>query len=230
MASTNQVPVVFTARESDGVVCSGEAVQGSVQRGDRGSPACRMRKIRDFCLRNLRYISLPDEVHIPKLCPACLSRPAGNVVEEESLSRQSANYVVAQRLEWRRAEIFYCETCARRLGRFTGAGIVCGTVCAAITFVVILRLHAYDNDPFILLGGSVLMGFPVYSLLTTMPKGIILGKPYPKSMRVRVRHTQYRAAMQSRDSVQTTTPLADGKGVWTHCHYDVTMTHAPATA
>jgi len=157
----------------------------------------------------------PDHVCIPKMCPVCLSHRADSAVEEESAKRQTAYYVVAARLEWRRARVFYCEPCARRLGLFTGAAIVSGTLCAAIAFGLIFRLHAYGDDPFALLSASVLFGFPIYSVLTTLPKGIILGKPHQKSMQVRVRHAQYRAAMQPASRNQTT-PLADGNGVWMH--------------
>ena len=71
-----------------------------------------------------------------------------------------------------------------------------GTLCAALAFVLILHLHAYGDDPFALVAASVLFGFPIYGLLTTLPKGIILGKPHPKSMQGRVRHVQYKTAMK----------------------------------
>lgn len=158
----------------------------------------------------------PDSLTIPKVCPACLSSHAKNVVQEDSLKRQTANYVVAQKSEWRRVKVFYCNPCLRRLHLFTAAGLLLGSLCAVLTFVTITHFYGTGDDPLALLLVSVLFGFPAYSVLTTMPKGVIFGKPHPKSMQVRIRHAQYMAAMRSPDASQTATPLPNGKGVWIH--------------
>ena len=41
----------------------------------------------------------PDQVRIPGMCPVCLSHRADSIVEEDSLKRQTAYYVVATRHE-----------------------------------------------------------------------------------------------------------------------------------
>jgi hypothetical protein len=61
----------------------------------------------------------------PNLCPVCLSA-ADVVVEEESARRVTANYVVAQRLEWWRAKIPHCSKCQQKQDRnmFIGLSVL----------------------------------------------------------------------------------------------------------
>lgn len=156
----------------------------------------------------------PNNVRIPKLCPSCLSCQADAVVEEDSASRQTAYYVIAYKLEWQRASVFYCQRCARKLARFTGVAILLGTMCAGIAFLILLHFHALADEPLALAFTSLMFGVPAYYTLTTFPKGIVFGKAYPKSMQVRIRHAQYGRAMESLQDSNSTTPLGDNGGVW----------------
>lgn len=71
----------------------------------------------------------PRRARFPQLCPVCLSPKTETIVDEESVERQTAYYVIAQKLEWWKAAVPHCSKCAQKI--FKGKSLVLfWVVCA----------------------------------------------------------------------------------------------------
>ena len=81
-------------------------------------------------IRKWAQLSLnPQFAVFPKICPVCLSSNADSTVDGKSASRQTANYIVARKLEWWKAGVPHCSRCTLKLGRNQGIGFILGAVC-----------------------------------------------------------------------------------------------------
>lgn len=157
----------------------------------------------------------PTRLVLPRMCPVCLSRNAGTIVEEDSPARQTANYVIAQRVEWRRVKVPYCARCRDRLDWSYLYGAIAGALCVIPAAVLFFPPNHDPELAFFIL--CLFFGYPAFVVITTLRKGIFFGKPYPTHMLARVRHGEYRDAMLTGSAVpRSDTPLPDDKGVWVH--------------
>jgi hypothetical protein len=151
-------------------------------------------------------------IAFPKLCPRCLSTHADDSVDEKSPARQTANYVVAHRLEWWRARVPHCSRCAGAIFRNQVIGVLTGGACAlAVLFVAPPDVVSFGAFSYIL------FGYPAYAILNTVGKGIVLGLATSADMTVRVKHAKYFMALldaNEKPSDRTAVPLPEDKGVW----------------
>jgi hypothetical protein len=128
----------------------------------------------------------PKAVVFPPICPVCLSPDVDDVVEEESSKRQTANYIVAQKLEWWKLGIPHCKKCTSILLRNKLVGVVIGGVCALGAFVAIPPAEVSTSALC-----YFLFGYPAYAISTTVQKGIVFGRASSDTIHVHVRRSQY---------------------------------------
>lgn len=128
----------------------------------------------------------PKSAIFPRICPMCLSPNADSTVDEKSPERQTAYYVVAQKLEWWKAAVPHCSKCAVRQSRNHVVGLVLGGVCA---------LAALFLDPpteaSLVTFCYILFGYPAYVVVATIQKGIVFGRASSTIMCVHIKHPQY---------------------------------------
>lgn len=134
----------------------------------------------------LRFVLNPRTATFPKICPLCLSPDADSPVEEESSKRQTANYIVAHKLEWWKRSVPYCSMCKGKLSRNHVIGLVLGGVCAVAAMLI---------DP--PTGASlvafcyILFGYPAWIVATTIQKGVVFGAANADLICVRIRRVEY---------------------------------------
>jgi hypothetical protein len=159
-----------------------------------------------------RYSANPKALVFPKVCPVCL-RPADTVVEEDSGSRVTANYVLWRELAWWTAKVPHCSTCQRKQVRDLIVGLVLGGVCALILFIL---TPAPDPPGEIIL--YAFFAYPFYVLADNMNRGVALGRATSKGLNMSIRRTEYfdQLVAVNQPDESTDVPLADGKGVWRH--------------
>ena len=146
----------------------------------------------------------PKTAIFPRLCPVCLSSNADSTIDEESAKRQTANYVVARKVEWWRATVPHCSKCSRKLSRNRAIGFVLGAACAVTAFWL-----TKPPEVSVLLFIYILFGYPAYVLATTIQKGVVFGSASPTAMWVHIKHAEYFTRLAA-----TAVPLADNRGVW----------------
>jgi hypothetical protein len=154
----------------------------------------------------------PQTAIFPKLCPVCLSLNADATIDEESGTRETANYVVAHKLEWWKAAVPHCSECNQKLVRNQVTGYCLGAACIVTAFVLTM-----PSSLSWLSVCYILFGFPAYLFATTIQKGVVLGSANSTTMRVHVRRSEYfdvLAALNGIRSAATAVPLPDNKGVW----------------
>jgi hypothetical protein len=154
----------------------------------------------------------PKGVVFPKLCPACLSRETDDAVEEKSGSRQTANYIIARRLEYWRVSVPHCSNCVSAIFWNQAIGLVAGGACIVIALVI-----APPEDASISTLGYFLCGYPAWAFMNVRRKGIILGRATSTGITARIRRPEYFNALVAANSGPeqgTPVPLADNKGVW----------------
>jgi hypothetical protein len=159
-----------------------------------------------------RYYANPKYLVFPKMCPVCLSY-ADTTVEEESAKRQTANYIVARRLEWWRAKIPHCARCQRKQDRNLIIGLVVGAACSITVFIF---KPPPEPDYGIVL--YILFGYPTYVFATTLQKGVVFGWATSTGLSMRIRRSEYFDKLLAVNASDATAgvPLAGNKGVWRH--------------
>lgn len=158
-----------------------------------------------FLTRKWARLSVnPKTVVFPQLCPVCLSANAASTLDEESAKRQTANYVVARKMEWWRAAVPHCSKCSLKLSRNKAIGVVLGAACT----VTAVWLTEPSEVSFLLII-YILFGYPAYIVATTIQKGIVFGSAGPTAMWVYIRHAEYFTRLTA-----TPVSLANNKGVW----------------
>ena len=135
----------------------------------------------------------PNMALFPRTCPVCLSPNADSAVDEESGKRQTAYYVVAQKLEWWKASVPHCSTCADKLFKNRAIGLVLGGVCVVVAFWLMPPTDA-SSSPMVTLV-YILFGYPAYAVADTIQKGVVFGRASSTTMCIHVRHREYFARL-----------------------------------
>jgi hypothetical protein len=133
----------------------------------------------------------PRRLSLPKVCPVCLSPDADSLTYEESPKRQTANYIVARKLEWWSSEIGYCKSCIKKVTRMEHVGTVCGVVFALVIFII-----APPEEASFGIICYFLFAYPVWEVISTIPKGIIYSSSGATSLLVKVRSSAYSNALK----------------------------------
>jgi hypothetical protein len=160
-----------------------------------------------------RYYANPKSVIFPRVCPVCLG-PADTVVEEDSASRTTANYVVWHEYQWWTAKIPYCSACQRKQVRDLIVGLALGAACGLTIFI----LTPAPDPP----GEIVFYAFfayPFYVIADYARKGVSLGRGNSQVLNMRIRHAGYYdqfLTLNSQHATAADVPLAGNKGVWRH--------------
>ena len=157
-----------------------------------------------------KYCAKVKTLVFPRVCPICLSA-ADEAMEEESATRQTANYVIARKLEWWRASVPHCSKCKGRQQRNELIGVVAGGVCVLAAVVL-----APPTEPSLLVFVYILFGYPAYIVASTLQKGAVFGSADAENMMIRVRSKEYFAKLirANATSAATEIPLANNGGVW----------------
>jgi hypothetical protein len=147
--------------------------------------------LKQFIIRHWAVLCVnPRTAIFPKLCPVCLSDNASSTVDEKSIERRTANYVVAHKTEWWKASVPHCTRCADMLLTRQFTGSILGALCALATLLLV--------PPSRFSFGTlcyVLFGYPAYAVLTTMKKGVIFGTADRDRLQIYVRHLKYRTKL-----------------------------------
>jgi hypothetical protein len=155
----------------------------------------------------------PKTTFFPKLCPMCLSQHATENVDEKSPDRQTANYIVAKRLEHWSASIPYCSRCKLRLDYGQIMAIGAGAICSVAVFILLP-----PNDINLSILVYVLFGYPAYAAISVLRKGVILKSGGTDHLTVAIRKPEYYQewvnANRQEEAKAQAVPLAGGKGVW----------------
>ena len=113
----------------------------------------------------------------PQMCPVCLSSNPDSSVDEESRKRQTAYYVVAQKLEWWGASVPHCFECTSKLSRDKVVGFVVGGICVVGAFLL-MPPSQFSYAIFC----YILFGYPAYAVANTIHKGIVFGRANSSTM------------------------------------------------
>jgi hypothetical protein len=155
----------------------------------------------------------PKTTLFPKLCPVCLSEHAAESVNEKSPDRQTANYIVAKRLEHWSASIPYCSRCKLRLDYGQIMAFGAGAACSVAAFILLP-----PNDINLSVLVCILFGYPAYVAVSVLRKGVILKSGGPDHLTVAIKKPEYYQewvnANRRAEAKAQAMPLADGKGVW----------------
>ncbi len=143
--------------------------------------------VKRFIVRKWRRLALHTNAAVfPAMCPICLSREVATTIEERSESRQTANYVVAQKLEWWTAKVPHCASCTEKQSRNWTLGFVVGGASVLVAFILMP-----PSAPFINMFVYILFGFPAYVMATTIQKGIVFGPSTSSTILLYIRHQEY---------------------------------------
>src|SRR6266852_417538 len=137
------------------------------------------RRWRLFCIS-------PNELVLPKMCPMCLSTNVTEKIYEKSSERQTADYVIARRIEWWNIQVPHCSACKRKLDTDHAIGFITG---AASIGAAGLLLPPTEFS--LLLLCYILFGVPAYVAATTWRKGIVFGPSSSHQISARIRHPEY---------------------------------------
>jgi hypothetical protein len=157
-----------------------------------------------------RYHANPQSVVFPKVCPVCLG-PADVVVEEDSASNVTANYVIVRELSWWSAKIPHCSTCQRKQVRDLTIGLALGAACGLTIFILTPAPDPPGNVVF-----YAFFAYPFFVIADNARKGIALGRATAKGLNMRIKHTLYFEQFLALNTPAADIPLADNKGVWRH--------------
>lgn len=140
----------------------------------------------------------PKAVAFPPICPVCLSPDVDDVVEEESSKRQTANYVIAQKLEWWTLGVPHCKECTAALLRNKMIGLAVGVACTLGAFLAFLPTEVSISTLC-----YILFGYPAYAASTTVHKGVVFGRATSDVLYVHVRRPQYASLLISLNRIST---------------------------
>jgi hypothetical protein len=160
-----------------------------------------------------RYYANPKSVIFPRVCPVCLG-PADTVVEEDSASRTTANYVVWREYQWWTAKIPHCSACQRKQVRDLIVGLALGAACGLTIFIL-----TPAPDPPGEIAFYAFFAYPFYVIADYARKGISLGRGNSQVLNMRIRHAGYYdqfLTLNSQHATAADVPLAGNKGVWRH--------------
>jgi hypothetical protein len=132
-----------------------------------------------------RIYLIPQMAIFPKFCPVCLAN-ADTAVSEHSEKRQTAFYVIAQRLEWWKGAVPHCSECKRKLFRNRLIGLSVGGLC-----VVLAILWHPPTAPSAVSLCYVFFGYPAYAIAITIQRGIVFGRAASHIMCVHIRRGDY---------------------------------------